>query len=90
MLRVKVAYLLEQKAPAPPTREDRLHWLHINVPLGEKRWAGPYLSDLYHSSDRRDANLMLDVQCMRSRGIISAQIQLNGIDCAGWLDDIPY
>lgn len=42
---------------APLTREDKLIWLGINVPLNKKHF-GYHYSKAYFASDRRDAELM--------------------------------
>lgn len=54
---------------APLTREDKLIWLGINVPLNKKHF-GYHYSKAYFASDRRDAELMHSIQrCRKSLGI---------------------
>lgn len=49
---------MKRLIPSLPTREDRLIWMRLNLPLG-KPVSRVMVSAGYHESDRTDAELML-------------------------------
>jgi hypothetical protein len=52
--------------PSLHTREDRLIWLRLNLPLG-KSTPKIMIGYQYHESDRRDAELMLSLAVMKQK-----------------------
>ncbi len=71
-----------RKIPALPTREDRLIWLNINLPLLRPHSQRMFCSAAYMEADRRDAHLMFTAQILARHG--PAAIELFGIHCRGW------
>jgi hypothetical protein len=65
---------------APLTKEDRLIWLRINIPLN--RPPRNPLTPAYFLADRRDAALMLFAQQIARYG--PSAIEISGIRVRGW------
>lgn len=63
---------------APLTREDKLIWLGINVPLNKKHF-GYHYSKAYFASDRRDAELMFKAQDRPEVGLVWVPFDLEGV-----------
>ena len=64
--------------PPPPTKEDRLIWLRLNLPL-KKPTPKFMLLDLYRPSDRRDADNMLNWMAWRHRNTYGAALLIREI-----------